>query len=117
MKAQGADPEAIRQQQDKVRKASADIDQFCDDTGRTRRRSREYRPVDAKFDGADVDAARMSGYSLTTNEHSDKISSGKIDWSKANFYSEKKFMRHVKIICQTLVINQKKNILTEQERF
>lgn len=52
MKAQGADPEAIRQQQDKVRKASADIDQFCDDTGRTRRRSREYRPVDAKFDGA-----------------------------------------------------------------
>lgn len=52
MKAQGADPETIRQQQDKVRKASADIDQFCDDTGRTRRRSREYRPVDAKFDGA-----------------------------------------------------------------
>lgn len=52
MKAQGADPEAIRQQQDKVRKASADIDQFCDETGRARRRSREYRPVDAKFDGA-----------------------------------------------------------------
>lgn len=60
MKAQGADPEAIRQQQDKVRKASADIDQFCDETGRARRRSREYRPVDAKFGGADVNAVLKS---------------------------------------------------------
>jgi len=49
MKAQGADEAAIKAQRDKVRKASADIDQFCEDTGRTRRRNREYAPVNAKF--------------------------------------------------------------------
>lgn len=49
MKAQGADEQAIKAQRDKVRKASADIDQFCEDTGRTRRRNREYTPVNAKW--------------------------------------------------------------------
>jgi hypothetical protein len=49
MKAQGADEAAIKAQRDKVRKASADIDKFCEDTGRTRRRNREYSPVDAKW--------------------------------------------------------------------
>lgn len=49
MKAQGADEQAIKAQRDKVRKASADIDQFCEDTGRARRRNREYTPVNATW--------------------------------------------------------------------
>jgi len=49
MKAQGADEQAIKAQREKVRKASADIDQFCEDTGRARRRSREYTPVNATW--------------------------------------------------------------------
>lgn len=49
MKAQGADEEAIKAQRAKVHKASEDIDQFCEDTGRARRRNREYTPVNAKF--------------------------------------------------------------------
>ena len=49
MKSQGADPEVIKAQRDKVRKASADIDRFCEDTGRARRRSREYTPVNATW--------------------------------------------------------------------
>jgi hypothetical protein len=49
MKAQGADPEAIKAQRAKVQKASADIDQFCEDTGRARRRNREYTPVNATW--------------------------------------------------------------------
>jgi hypothetical protein len=47
MQAQGADPEAIKAQRAKVHKASDDIDQFCEDTGRARRRNREYTPVNA----------------------------------------------------------------------
>ena len=49
MKAQGADPDAIRKQRDRVRQASADIDDFCEETGRTRRRNREYTPVNATW--------------------------------------------------------------------
>lgn len=49
MKAQGADEEAIKTQRAKVHKASEDIDEFCDATGRARRRNREYTPVNAKF--------------------------------------------------------------------
>lgn len=49
MKAQGANPEAIKAQQAKVRKASADIDQFCDETGRARRRNREAAPIKGSF--------------------------------------------------------------------
>ena len=49
LKAQGADEKEIKAQQAKVRQASADIQQFCDDTGRARRRQREYTPVNATF--------------------------------------------------------------------
>lgn len=49
MEAQGADEEAIKAQRAKVRAASADVQAFCDETGRTRRKSREYTPVHAKF--------------------------------------------------------------------
>ena len=49
MKAQGASAEEIKAQRDKVHKASADIDEFCDKTGRARRRNREYTPINATF--------------------------------------------------------------------
>lgn len=49
LKARGASEEAIKAQTDRVREASANIDDFCDRTGRARRRNREYTPIDAKF--------------------------------------------------------------------
>ena len=49
LEAQGADEEAIKAQRDKVRAASADVQAFCDETGRTRRKSREYTPINATF--------------------------------------------------------------------
>jgi len=54
MQAQGADPEAIKAQRAKVKQASADIDKFCEDTGRARRRNREATPVDAKWPKAET---------------------------------------------------------------
>lgn len=49
LKAQGADEAAIKAQRQKVAKASNDIDDFCEETGRARRRNREYTPVNAKW--------------------------------------------------------------------
>lgn len=49
MQAQGADPEAIKAQRAKVHKASDDIEDFCESTGRARRRNREYTPVNATW--------------------------------------------------------------------
>ena len=49
LKAEGADEDEIKAQRDRVRKASADIDDFCDRTGRARRRNREYTPINATF--------------------------------------------------------------------
>ena len=48
-KAQGAPPEELDKYKDKVKQANANLDDFCDKTGRNRRRSREYTPVNAKF--------------------------------------------------------------------
>lgn len=53
MKAQGESPEAIRKQQERVKTASAEIDDFCDRTGRARRKLREYTPIDAKWPNKD----------------------------------------------------------------
>ena len=49
LKAQGASPEAINAQKERVRNASADIDDFCKKTGLPRRKTREYAPINAKF--------------------------------------------------------------------
>ena len=49
MKAQGAPADEIKAQRARVKKASDDIQTFCDETGRTRRRNREYTPVNATF--------------------------------------------------------------------
>lgn len=49
LKAQGASEEEIKAQRDRVRAASGDINRFCDETGRTRDRSREYTPINATW--------------------------------------------------------------------
>lgn len=49
LKAQGASEDLLKAQQAKVKKASHDIDDFCEETGRTRRRDREGTPINAKF--------------------------------------------------------------------
>lgn len=49
MKAQGAPEADIRAQRSKVKQASADIDEFCEETGRARRRNREYTPINASW--------------------------------------------------------------------
>ena len=49
LKAQGAPEEEIRAQRQKVREASDNIDAFCDETGRARRRGREATPIKADF--------------------------------------------------------------------
>lgn len=49
MRAQGADPDQIRAQRERIRKASDDIDAFCDQTGLPRRKNREYTPVNATW--------------------------------------------------------------------
>ena len=54
MKAQGADQEDIDKQKTKVDQASDAIKEFCDRTGRARRRVNEYTPVDATWP-VDVD--------------------------------------------------------------
>lgn len=49
MKAQGADEQDTKAQRAKVKQASEDIDKFRDETGRARRRDREYTPVNATW--------------------------------------------------------------------
>ena len=49
MKAQGASEDQIRAQKDRVNRASSDIDTFCDETGRARRRNREFTPINATW--------------------------------------------------------------------
>ena len=49
LKAQGATADEIAAQQRKVDQASEAIQDFCDETGRARRRNREYTPVNASF--------------------------------------------------------------------
>lgn len=48
-KAQGADDETIKAAKAKIKRVDAKLNQFCDETGRKRRREREYAPVDAKW--------------------------------------------------------------------
>jgi hypothetical protein len=53
MKAQGAPEAEIKAQRERVKKASQDIDDFCDETGRARRKNREGTPINAKFPDKD----------------------------------------------------------------
>lgn len=49
LKAQSANAEAISKQQANVNKANDALDEFCDRTGRKRRKNREYTPITARF--------------------------------------------------------------------
>jgi hypothetical protein len=53
LKTQGADEEALRRQRDRVSAANGKLSEFCDETGRARRKNREYTPVNASFPPAD----------------------------------------------------------------
>jgi hypothetical protein len=61
MRAQGADPDQIRTQRERIRKASDDIDAFCDQTGLPRRKNREYTPVNATWPDTDATLPRTGG--------------------------------------------------------
>jgi len=54
LKAQGATDDEIKAQRERVRAASAKLDDFCDSTGRARRRSREYTPTNPTFPDKDT---------------------------------------------------------------
>ena len=69
LKAQGASEAEITAQKAKVRQANHELEQFCDDTGRTRRKNREYTPVNAEFPDKDT-------YGASPTEYRDKI----LDW-------------------------------------
>ena len=49
MKAQGATKEEIDAQRQRVADARGELDEFCKDTGRARRKEREYTPVNPTF--------------------------------------------------------------------
>jgi len=54
LEAQGAPEDLIKAQQARVDEASYQIDEFCDRTGRARRKEREYTPVNATFPPEDT---------------------------------------------------------------
>lgn len=60
MKAQGADEDIIRAQREKVRAASKDIDDFCDETGRVRRRNREAVYTKRDFPSGNYDPSQFA---------------------------------------------------------
>lgn len=68
LKAQGASPEAINAQKERVRNASADIDDFCKETGLPRRRNREYAPVLATWPTESGEVTRYNGGYIGTNQ-------------------------------------------------
>lgn len=69
MKAQGASPEEIKAQKERIRAASNEIDEFCDRTGRTRKKGREGTPVNATWpDGTGGKVTRYNGDYIDTNQ-------------------------------------------------
>ena len=60
MKAQGADEDIIRAQREKVRAASKEIDDFCDETGRVRRRNREAVYTKRDFPSGNYDPSQFA---------------------------------------------------------
>lgn len=61
LKAQGAPEEELKAQRDRVRAARSDLDQFCDETGRSRRSGRERTPSDAKWPTDNGEVRRFNG--------------------------------------------------------
>lgn len=67
MKAQGTSEEELKAQRQRVREASGKIDEFCKETGRTRRRNRETAPVRATWPTNAGEVTRYNeGYIPTT---------------------------------------------------
>ena len=68
LKAQNASAEEMRAAKNRIRNAENALDQFCEATGRARRREREYAPVRATW--PDVDGGTVErfggGYIPTT---------------------------------------------------
>ena len=78
LKARGVPEEEIKAQRAKVRKASKDIDEFCAETGRSRRRNRERTPVNATFPDGTTNA-KSAKIIRTPNEEGTDILSGIYD--------------------------------------
>jgi hypothetical protein len=66
MKAQGASEEELKWQRQRIREASSDIDDFCAETGRTRRRNRETAPVRATWPTDTEPVTRYNGGYIST---------------------------------------------------
>ena len=60
LKAQNAPEDIIRAQREKVRAASKEIDDFCDETGRVRRRNRESVYTKRDFPSGNYDPAKFA---------------------------------------------------------
>ena len=67
LKAQGADEAAIKAQKQRVRQASSDIDDFCEETGRARRRNREAAPTRATWPTDEGPVERFKGDYIPAN--------------------------------------------------
>ena len=66
MKAQGASEEELKWQRQRIKEASGDIDEFCAETGRTRRRDRETAPVRATWPTEAGSVDRFNGGYIRT---------------------------------------------------
>ena len=67
MKAQGASEAEIKAQKKRVREASDNINDFCQQTGRTRKRNRETTPIRAEFPVPGGTTVRYNGGYIPAN--------------------------------------------------
>ena len=67
MKAQGASEAEIKEQKKRVREASDNINDFCQQTGRTRKRNRETAPIRAEFPEPGGTTVRYNGGYIPAN--------------------------------------------------
>ena len=67
MKAQGASEAEIKAQKKRVREASDNINDFCQQTGRTRKRNRETAPIRAEFPEPGGTTVRYNGGYIPAN--------------------------------------------------
>ena len=68
MKAQGAPEDAIKAQRERVKAASQKVENFCEETGRTRRRNREGAPVRATWPTPGGEVTRYNGGYIRTDQ-------------------------------------------------
>lgn len=68
LKAQGAPEEELKAQRERVRNANADLNDFCDETGRSRRSGRERTPSDAKWPTDNGEVRRFNGQYVGTDQ-------------------------------------------------